>query len=58
MSSPKELADNSPTYQPETDRAAKLFYEGKRRVSDTGEMVEPRGFEPLTPTMPLWCSTN
>jgi hypothetical protein len=21
-------------------------------------MVEPRGFEPLTPTMPLWCSTN
>jgi hypothetical protein len=23
-----------------------------------GRMVEPRGFEPLTPTMPLWCSTN
>ena len=22
------------------------------------KMVEPRGFEPLTPTMPLWCSTN
>ena len=22
------------------------------------ELVEPRGFEPLTPTMPLWCSTN
>jgi integrase len=21
-------------------------------------LVEPRGFEPLTPTMPLWCSTN
>jgi len=21
-------------------------------------MVEPKGFEPLTPTMPLWCSTN
>lgn len=20
--------------------------------------LEPRGFEPLTPTMPLWCSTN
>lgn len=20
--------------------------------------MEPRGFEPLTPTMPLWCSTN
>ncbi len=22
------------------------------------KMVEPRGLEPLTPTMPLWCSTN
>ena len=22
------------------------------------KLVEPRGFEPLTPTMPLWCSTN
>ena len=22
------------------------------------EILEPRGFEPLTPTMPLWCSTN
>ena len=21
-------------------------------------MVEPKGFEPMTPTMPLWCSTN
>jgi len=21
-------------------------------------LVEPKGFEPLTPTMPLWCSTN
>ena len=23
-----------------------------------GEVVEPTGFEPATPTMPLWCSTN
>ena len=22
------------------------------------KLVEQRGFEPLTPTMPLWCSTN
>src|SRR6267143_1632355 len=22
------------------------------------DRLEPRGFEPLTPTMPLWCSTN
>jgi hypothetical protein len=21
-------------------------------------LVEPTGFEPATPTMPLWCSTN
>jgi hypothetical protein len=27
-------------------------------TSSERRMVEPRGFEPLTPTMPLWCSTN
>src|SRR5205823_6943267 len=28
------------------------------RAGSERRMVEPRGFEPLTPTMPLWCSTN
>ena len=27
-------------------------------TSQNSAVVEPRGFEPLTPTMPLWCSTN
>ena len=28
------------------------------RIRAQKKMVEPRGLEPLTPTMPLWCSTN
>src|SRR5882762_4618238 len=32
---------------------------GSLRASLRSERrLEPRGFEPLTPTMPLWCSTN
>lgn len=26
--------------------------------SGKGPMVEPRGLEPLTPTLPVWCATN
>src|ERR1041384_4037102 len=37
-------------YAQAADERVKVI--GRRR------MVEPRGFEPLTPTMPLWCSTN
>jgi hypothetical protein len=33
-------------------------YEGSMSVCKGFGMVEPAGFEPVTPTMPLWCSTN
>ena len=44
----------------ETDREWSLGKHDKnnKRFGTMFEMVEPRGFEPLTPTMPLWCSTN
>ena len=38
---------------------ARLRPPGLRRGSPgKPRLVEPRGVEPLTPTMPLWCSTN
>lgn len=33
-------------------------FETKELKLSTRKLVEPKGFEPLTPTMPLWCSTN
>jgi hypothetical protein len=30
----------------------------RARGSSKTVMVEPRGFEPLTPTLPVWCATS
>src|ERR1043165_4214072 len=44
--------------QQNRDRGYAQAADERVKVIGRRRMVEPRGFAPLTPTMPLWCSTN
>lgn len=53
-----QVACTLSTRDSETRSASDLVYPGQRPYRIESKGVELRGFEPLTPTLPVWCATN